>query len=269
MDINKEFKQVVPAMIKPVLHFFKIHGKVVFGNPSVVVQDMLGKTPESLNAVDVILGTPIDQNLTVVNGVVLAQTLERIIAPEGVGVVDRPFPSLLPDDSHQFFFGDMFHYSRINLAIALQKAKNNVFTTCTPTTLALASATEITLVHLYFTIELATFKFCYMVDSFTQALIEAGNGLIIKPQIMRQAISRLLLIETLNDGNLGTNLLQGLLFSTGLVSASHIPSGSFYHLERTAENTLLTPQKVGHAPENVLSSLCHMDILVPYGYETH
>ena len=41
-------------MIKPVLDLFKIHRKMIFGNPSVIVQDVFGKTPKSFNAVDVI-----------------------------------------------------------------------------------------------------------------------------------------------------------------------------------------------------------------------
>jgi len=47
MDINNQLKQVLPPVIKAVLHFLKIHGKVIFGNPSVIVQDMLGKRPEA------------------------------------------------------------------------------------------------------------------------------------------------------------------------------------------------------------------------------
>jgi len=42
-------------MIKAILHLFKIHGKVILGNPSVIVEDMLSVDPESLNPVDVIL----------------------------------------------------------------------------------------------------------------------------------------------------------------------------------------------------------------------
>lgn len=40
-------------MIVSVFHFFKIQGKVAFGNSAVVVEAMLGKRPEPLDAVDV------------------------------------------------------------------------------------------------------------------------------------------------------------------------------------------------------------------------
>jgi hypothetical protein len=84
-----------------------------------------------------------------------------------------------------------------------------------------------------------------------------------------KAVSRLLLVEAGDDSNLSANLLERFLFSTDLASATNISASSFRYLKRTAENALLAPQKVGRATKNVLSPLCHMDILVPYGYETH
>jgi hypothetical protein len=42
-------------MIKTILHLFKIHRKVIFGNPTIIIQNMLGVTPKSINAVDVVL----------------------------------------------------------------------------------------------------------------------------------------------------------------------------------------------------------------------
>jgi hypothetical protein len=78
----------------------------------------------------------------------------------------------------------------------------------------------------------------------------------------------LLLIEPLHDGNLHSDALQRLLFSTAHVPTPDISPTRLRDLERTAKNALLSPQKVGRATKNILSSLCHMDILLPYGYET-
>ena len=41
-------------MIESALHLLKIHRKMIFGNSSVIVQDMLRKTPKPLNAVDMV-----------------------------------------------------------------------------------------------------------------------------------------------------------------------------------------------------------------------
>jgi hypothetical protein len=42
-------------MIESVLRLFKIHRKVIFGNSTVIIQNMLRKTPKPLDAVDMIL----------------------------------------------------------------------------------------------------------------------------------------------------------------------------------------------------------------------
>ena len=269
MNVNKQLEQILVAVIKPILHFLKIHRKVIFGNPPVVVQDMFSKTPKSLNAVDVVSGPAINQLSTMREGVVFTQTLERIVTPEGIGVVDRALSRFLPDDGHQLLFGDVLDYPGVDLAIALQKAKNNVFTPSTATALALSSAAKVTLVHLHLAIQSATIEFRHMIDGFTQALVKAGDCLVIKAQVVGQTIGRLLLVETLDDGDLGPNLPQRLLFSTARSATTNVTASGSRYLKRTAENTLFTPQKVGYATKNILSPLCHMDILVPYGYETH
>ena len=59
-------------MVESVLYFFKIHRKVIFGNTPVIVQDMLGITPKSLNAVDVVFGFLVDHVFGMIDRVVLA-----------------------------------------------------------------------------------------------------------------------------------------------------------------------------------------------------
>ena len=63
-------------MIESVLHLFKIHRKMKFGNASIIVQHMLGKTPKALDTVNVILGSFVDHVFVVLNGVMLAQTFQ-------------------------------------------------------------------------------------------------------------------------------------------------------------------------------------------------
>ncbi|MBI3335600.1 MAG: hypothetical protein HY001_03830, partial [Candidatus Portnoybacteria bacterium] len=98
---------------------------------------------------------------------------------------------------------------------------------------------------------------------------DAGNRLIVQAEVACYAIGRLLLVEPGKDGNLFTKLFQRLLFSTGLVTASHIATPGPVYLERTAENTLSAPQKVGCTVENVLLSSNHKGILALDGYESN
>jgi hypothetical protein len=269
MDTYKQLKQIIITVVESVLHLLKIHRKVVFGNSPVIVENMLGERPESLNAIDMIFGLLVDQVFRVINGEMFAKPFKRIIATKGIGVVDRAFLGFLPDDTHKLIGRDSFNHSGVNLAITLQEAKNNVFPSRSSSTLALTSAAKVALVHLHLTFETATFKLGYVIDRFTQSLVDASDSLVIKSKIVRKAVSRLLLIKATDGSYLCTDLLQRLLFSTALVSASHISSGCLMYLKRTTENALAALQKVGRTTKNILSSLCHMGILLPYGYETH
>ena len=255
-------------MIKSVFHLLKIHRKVIFGNPSVIVKDVFGKRPESFNAVDMVLAS-VGERFAVVKAVMFAQPFEGVVAPEGVGVVDRTLPGFLPNNGHKFFFGDMLNDSGVNFAIPLQEAKNNVFAGCTPTTLAFSSAAKIAFIHLYLAVQFTALKLCHMVDCFSEFLIDARDGLVVEAKVMRESVCRLLLVEALDNGDLRPHPLQGLLSSTGLVATPRVPPRRLRDLERTAENALFTPQKVGRAPENVLFCCNHKDILAPRGYETH
>ena len=230
---------------------------------------MFRKTPKTFNAVDMILGAFVDQCMAVVEHMMLAQTFQRIVASERIGVVDRALPGFLPNDGHQLLFGHMLHHPRVYLPIALQKAKNNVLAGRSSSALPLTSAAKVTLVHFNLAVQFAALKLGHVIDCFAQMLVDARDSLIIEGQIMREAVRRLLLIETLDDGDFCPGSLQRFLFSADLVPAPRISSGGLPYLKRTTENTLFAPQKVGRAPENVLFPSNHKDILTPCGYETH
>ena len=57
---------------------------MVLGHTTVVIQDMLGITPETLDAVDVVLGAFIHQGTVVTDRMMLPVTLERLVAAEGM-----------------------------------------------------------------------------------------------------------------------------------------------------------------------------------------
>ena len=255
-------------MIKTILHFFKVHRKVIFGNTSIVVEDMFGVTPKSLNTVDMVL-TMVSKGLAVVQPMVLTNPFQGVIASKSVGVIDRSFPGMLSDMSHQFISSHLLYNLGIYPAITLQKPKYNAFTSCASSALALASAAEVGLVNLNLTLKLAGLKLGNMVDRFTQTLVDAGNYLIINAQITCHAIGRLLLVEAGDNTNLFAQAFERLLFSTRFVSAPDVPALCLSHLERTAENALSASQKVGRTVENVLLTSNHKGIVTPRGYETH
>ncbi|OGZ44244.1 MAG: hypothetical protein A2844_01090 [Candidatus Ryanbacteria bacterium RIFCSPHIGHO2_01_FULL_48_80] len=39
-------------MLRIIFHFFKIHLKVIFGNPSLVIQNMFDKAPKPISVID-------------------------------------------------------------------------------------------------------------------------------------------------------------------------------------------------------------------------
>ena len=230
---------------------------------------MLRKTPESLDAVNVIPGSCVDQGLAMADRMVLPQTFQRIIASERVGIVDRSLLRFLPDNRHQLFLGDVLDNPCINPPIAFQKAKYHAFASCATSPLSFASAAKVGLVNFNLSVQFFSFKPRNVIDRFSKTLVDSRGSLIIKLQILRQAVGGLLLVEASYYGNFLSQLFQRFLFSTGFIPASHIPSFGFIHLKRTAEYALATSQKVGRTTENVVSCSNHKGILTPHGYESN
>ena len=245
---------------------FKIHRKMIFGNPSIIVQNMLRIAPKTLNAVDMIAGAFVHHVFAVGNGMVFAQPFERAIAPEGVGIIHRPLARFLSDNCHKIIRAYSLYHSRIYLPITLQKPKYNAFTSRSSSSLTLASPAKVRLVHLYSALQCSTFQFGYMIQSFAKVLIDAGYGLIIKGKIVREAVSWLLRIKALDDLNLAAQLFQSFVFAA---AAFHIPPTRPVYFERTAENALSSSHKVGRTTENTLSTCNHKGIVALHGCDSH
>jgi len=228
---------------------------------------MLRKTPESFNAVDMVFRFLVDHVLRVIDGEMFPQPLQGVVALERVGVIDRALSRFLPDDRHEIICRDSLDHSCVHPSIPLQKPEYDAFAPCASSAPSLSPATEVRLVHFNVTRKFRPFKFCGMIQSEAKFLVDASHRLIVRAQIICQSIRRLLLVESGHDANLHTDHLQAFLLVTR--SAFDIPAGSSIHLKRTAENALLSSQKVGRATENVLSSCNHKGILAPHGYETH
>src|SRR3989338_1144308 len=170
---------------------------------------------------------------------------------------------------HKFIGRHLFHHLGVNPPVPLQKAQNNAFPGSASAAPALPAPPEIALVYLNLAFQLACLQLRHMIDRFAQTLVDAGHHLIIQAQVAGHAIGRLLLVEAGDDANLFTQPLKRLLFSTAPAPAFHVTAPGPVDFERTAENTLSTPQKVGRTVENVVSSSNHKGILALDGYESN
>ena len=229
---------------------------------------MFGITPKSLNAVDMILAF-VSKSFAVIQAMMFTQSLQGIVAPKGVRIVNRSFARMFSDMRHELISCHPFHYLRVDPTIALQKPENDAFASRPSSPLALAPTTEVGLVNLNLAFQSARFQLGHMVDRFTQMLVDTAHHLIVKAKIVRHTIRRLLLVKAGDDANLLPQTLERFLPLTAGALAFHIASLSFTDTKRTAENTLSPSQKVGRTVENVLLSLSHKGILTPHGYETH
>lgn len=90
---------------------------------------MLCKTPKTLNAVNVILAA-VGKRLTVVQPMMFAEAVQRIVTVKGVDVVHRALSRMLSNVRHQFFSRYLLHDFGIYPAVALQKAQYNAFSSC-------------------------------------------------------------------------------------------------------------------------------------------
>src|SRR3989338_11204105 len=227
---------------------------------------MLRKTPKPFNAVDMVLAL-VRKGLGVIQAMVLTPAFEGVVASEGVGVIDRALAGVLSDVSHEFIRRDPLHDLGVNPAVSFQQAQHHALTLSLPAPLAFAPTSEVGVVNFNLAFKFAPFQLCHVVNGFSQALVDAGNGLIMQTQIRSQAIRRLLLVEAGHDGNLPAQLPQGLLSLAR--TALHVATFGFVNFKRTTENALSTSQKVGRTLENILFASNHMGILTIDSYEYH
>ena len=197
---------------------------------------------------------------------VLAVSPQGTIAPEGVGVVDRAFAGARLDVVHQHLSGDRLDDLGVDPSFPLEKAENDALAGSTPTALAFATATEIGLIQFDLSFELTALQFAQMEQGFTQPLVDTTDHLDVQPQVAGQSIGRLQLVEPLQNRDLAAQPGEALRLAAA--TAFHIPAGRAQHLERTAENALATPQKVGRTTEMTVFPNCHRYLPYTYGYET-
>ena len=230
-------------MVKTVLDLFDVHREMILGNTPVVIQDVLGITPEALDAVDVAAGVTIDEGAPVNYHVMLAVALEGLVTPESIGVVDRALACVGLDMAHELLGREVGDHPSIDPSIPFQQVKHETFAGSSPTAFAFATAAEVGFIRFDLALEFAAFQFDDMEQSFPQPLVNTWDYLGIDTQILDQAVGRLQLVEAFQDFYLTREPDEAFTFAA--MPAFDVTAHGSQHAERTTENTLATPQKVG------------------------
>jgi len=239
---------------------------MILGDTAVVIQDVLGITPEALDAVDVVAGPAADEGVLMTDDVVLAEAPEGLVTAEGVSVVHRALAGTGLDMAHQFLGTEVFDDLGIDASIPFQQAKNDTFASRTPTAFAFAASAEVGLIQFDLALEFAALELGDMEYGFAQSLIHARDHLGIDAQILGQAVGRLQLIKTFQDFNLTRE--PGETFTLATMPAFDVTARGSQDTKRTAENALATPQKFGRTGKMTGFPCNHKHLSYACGYET-
>jgi hypothetical protein len=191
---------------------------------------------------------------------------QGLIAPKGIGVIDRPLSGLGFDMSHEFFGTHGLNDFGIDTRFPLQEPKDDAFPCGRSASFALPFDSKVGFIQLDLAFELSALQFSQMIQGFSHSLIDPRDHFDIHSQILGQPIAGLQLIEPLENRDLPTQPTQTFTLSTQL--AFHIASTGVQDLEGTTENTLASAQKVGRTTKNGVSSSNHAPFLAHIGYET-
>ena len=226
------------TVVEAVLHLLEVEGEHAPRHSPVIVQPMLGERPEPLDAVDVNGAPPAlaNERLGMLQGVVLAEAFERVIAPELVRVVDRSLARLPADDVKEHLFRDSIHHLGVHPSISLQKPENDAFPCRTSSALPLAPAAEVRVVQLNLSRELPRFFLTLPDDRKPELVIDALHCLVRNTEIERREECRLLAAERGDHENLALQPLQALLAFA--VPAFPVPPVCPVCLPMAAERTL-------------------------------
>lgn len=202
----------------------------------------------------------------VTDRMVFAKPLKRSVAAEGIGVINRSLPGAPLDMVHERFGRNRLDHFGIDPAFPLQQTENDAFASRTATTLAFAPATEISLIEFDLAFESTALQLTQVKQGFTQSLVDAADDFDIQPQIDREPIGGLKLVEPLQNRDLSTQPRQAL----GLAATAtfNVTACRAQHLERTTENALATPRKVGRTTKMTAFPNNHRYLPYTNGYET-
>src|SRR5437763_13936733 len=103
----------------------------------------------------------------------LAVSLQRLIAAKAVRVIDAALPRMLFDVAHQLRGGDVLHHPRVNAPVPLQQPENKTFSGGAAPALALAPPAEVRLVEFDLAAQATGFEFRRVVKRLPQVLVDA------------------------------------------------------------------------------------------------
>ena len=164
--------------------------------------------------------------------------------------------------THQFLRRDRLDDFRVDPPIALQKAKNNTFPRRAASAPAFSVTTEVGLVEFALTLHSPGFELGQVKERFAQPLVDAADDLHVDTDSLGEPVEAL---EYLDRTLQPREVLRSSAFGA---AALHVTARNAHHLERTAENALMTPQKVGRTTEITLFPCNHRQLSYACGYET-
>ena len=192
-----------------------------------------------------ILGSFIDKLFGVIDDQMLTKALQRLMASQGIGKVNRALVGMALDMGHPEPPPRPTLPPWYRPCHSAPEGKRRCFGSRTSFPLPLASAAKVGLIELNLTRELGAFQFCNMKEHHSQFLINPSNSLGIQAQITSQSISWLLLIKALQDTNLVAQLSQAFLLTAE--HAFNIATSRHYSLKRTAKKPY-DPQQLSASP---------------------
>ncbi len=141
----------------------------------------------------------------------LAISLQRLITAKAVGAIDLPLSALLSDVLHQITGADAFDDASVNMAFSLQQPKNKALSGCAASTLTFTMSSKVSLIKFDLATKPPGLKLGRVIETFSQVLMDARECLLIQLQVSRKSVSRHLLIKAFDDLKLSTQLRKRLL----------------------------------------------------------
>jgi hypothetical protein len=238
---------------------------MIFGDASIMIQNMFGIAPKAFDPIDMIFDfPPAHEHFGMVDRMMFAIPFQGAIPPKGIGVIHRPFSRFGLDMAHEFVGTDRFDHFGVNAVFPLQEPKHDAFTSRRSPTFSLSFAPKVRFIQLNLPLEFAALQLGQMVQRFSQALIHPSDDFDIDPQVLGQPIGRLQLVEALENHHLPSQTTQTFALPTELTF--HVPATGMDNLKGSTKNTLPAPQKVGRTTKNRVSSSNHAPVLAHTGY---
>lgn len=174
-------------MVKPVFDVLEIHREVILRDFAMVVEHVFSITPKAFEPIHVVTSAFIGHCSMMTDRVMFAVALKRLIASEGVGLIDRALASARADVAHELLRGDGFDYLGIGPSVVLEEAKDDAFSGCLTPLPAFASDSEVSLVELDLALQSPRLQPSQVKQCLSEALIDTADDFDIAPPSRRPA----------------------------------------------------------------------------------